>query len=85
MTKLTSTHGKFLGTLFGLIFLLGFSFAASVADCYRGTLDKQYCDRDQAADLPLDPADWLNPDTLIFSYTPVEDPTIYVKVRDGFV
>ena len=87
MTKLTSTQGKFFGKLFGLIFLLGFSFAASAADCYRGTLDKQYCDRDRdlVADLPLDPADWVNPDTIIFSYTPVEDPAIYAKVWDGFV
>jgi phosphonate transport system substrate-binding protein len=83
MTKLTSIYSK----LFGLIFLLGFSFAASAADCYRGTLDKQYCDRDrdQVADLPLDPKDWVDPDTIIFSYTPVEDPAIYAKVWDGFI
>jgi len=83
MTKLTSTYNK----LFGLIILLSLSFAASAADCYRGTLDKQYCDRDrdQVADLPLDPADWVNPDTIIFSYTPVEDPAIYAKVWDGFI
>ncbi len=35
--------------------------------------------------MPLDPADWVNPDTIIFSYTPVEDPAIYAKVWDGFV
>ena len=83
MTKLTSTYNK----LFGLIILLSLSFAASAADCYRGTLDKQYCDRDrdQVADLPLDPADGVNPDTIIFSYTPVEDPAIYAKVWDGFI
>ncbi len=51
-------------------------------DCYRGTLDKQYCDRDkdQVADLPLDESKWANPDTLIFAYTPVEDPAVYKKV-----
>ena len=67
--------------------MLGFSFAASAEDCYRGTLDNQYCDRnrDQVADLPLDPGEWVNPDTIIFSYTPVEDPAIYAKVWDGFV
>ncbi|HUV22643.1 MAG TPA: phosphate/phosphite/phosphonate ABC transporter substrate-binding protein [Gammaproteobacteria bacterium] len=83
MTKLTSTYSK----LFGLIILLSFSFAASAADCYRGTLDKQYCDRDRdlVADLPLDPKEWINPDTIIFSYTPVEDPAIYAKVWDGFI
>jgi phosphonate transport system substrate-binding protein len=67
--------------------LLGFSLAVSAEDCYRGTLDKQYCDRDRdlVADLPLDPADWVDPDTIIFSYTPVEDPAIYAKVWDGFI
>jgi phosphonate transport system substrate-binding protein len=56
-------------------------------DCYRGTLDKQYCDRDRdlVADLPLDPAEWVNPDTIIFTYRPVEDPAIYAKIWDGFI
>jgi len=56
-------------------------------DCYRGTLDKQYCDRnrDQVADLPLDPKDWVDPSTIIFSYTPVEDPAVYAKVWKGFI
>ncbi len=74
--------------LIALLLVMGFSANTMAAeDCYRGTLDKQYCDRDRdlVADLPLDPADWVNPDTIIFSYTPVEDPAIYAKVWDGFV
>lgn len=61
--------------------------AVAAEDCYRGTLDTQYCDRnhDQVADLPLDPGKWVNPSTLIFSYTPVEDPAVYAKVWKGFV
>ncbi len=57
------------------------------ADCFRGTLDKQYCDRDHdlVADLPTDSSKWSNPDTLIFAYTPVEDPAVYKKVWDGFI
>ena len=61
---------------------------ASAQDCpNRGTLDSQYCDRnfDQVADLPLDSKDWADPDTIIFSYTPVEDPAVYAKVWDGFI
>jgi len=63
------------------------SSPANAAECYRGTLDKQYCDRnrDQTADLPLDSSKWANPDTVIFSYTPVEDPAVYAKVWDGFI
>ena len=73
--------------LCGLLFIFCFSGLAMAEDCYRGTLDKQYCDRnrDLVADLPLDPKDWVNPDTIIFSYTPVEDPAIYAKVWDGFI
>jgi len=61
--------------------------SAQAADCNRGTLDKAYCDRnfDQVADLPLDPKDWISPDTIIFTYTPVEDPAVYASIWDGFV
>ncbi|MCR9257837.1 MAG: phosphate/phosphite/phosphonate ABC transporter substrate-binding protein [Alphaproteobacteria bacterium] len=61
--------------------------ALAAEDCHRGTLDQRYCDRnyDLVADLPTDPADWVNPDTIIFSYTPVEDPAVYAKVWDGFI
>ena len=57
------------------------------ADCPRGMLDKRYCDRDGdlVADLPADPKKWVNPGTIIFSYTPVEDPAVYKKVWDGFI
>ena len=73
--------------LCGLLFIFCFSSFAMAEECFRGTLDKQYCDRnrDLVADLPLDPKDWVNPDTIIFSYTPVEDPAIYAKVWDGFI
>jgi len=60
---------------------------AAAAECPRGTLDKQYCDwdNDLVADLPSDESQWVDPDTIIFSYTPVEDPAVYQKVWDGFV
>lgn len=67
---------------------LGLAGAASAAeDCPRSFLDEQYCDRDGnlTADLPLDESQWVDPDTIIFSYTPVEDPAVYQKVWDGFV
>ncbi len=69
----------------GLLFAIpGMSFAE---ECPRGTLDKQYCDRDNdlVADLPLDESKWVDPSTIIFSYTPVEDPAVYAKVWDGFI
>ena len=66
----------------------GFSSIASFAeDCNRGTLDKAYCDRnfDQVADLPLDSKDWVDPKTIIFAYTPVEDPAVYANIWTNFV
>jgi len=67
--------------------VLSFSFTVNAADCPRGTLDSQYCDLDGdlTADLPLDAGKWVDPDTLIFAYTPVEDPAVYAKVWDGFI
>ena len=73
--------------LISAICLMSFSLTANAADCPRGTLDSRYCDRDGdlVADLPMKEGDWKNPDTLIFAYTPVEDPAVYAKVWDGFV
>ena len=72
-----------------LVWSLGaiISSPASAADCPRSFLDKRYCDRDGnlTADLPLDQKKWVNPSTIIFSYTPVEDPAVYKKVWDGFI
>ena len=52
-----------------------------------GTLDVAYCDRnlDQLADLPLDPKDWVDPSTIIFTYTPVEDPAVYANIWQGLL
>ncbi len=67
-------------------FVLGLAVAGSAAaqDCPRGDLDKRFCDvdGDLIADIPTDPSQWLDPDTLIFAYTPVEDPAVY---RDAWV
>ena len=67
---------------------LCFSSIASFAeDCNRGTLDTAFCDRnfDQVADLPLDSKDWVDPKTIIFTYTPVEDPAVYANIWQNFV
>jgi phosphonate transport system substrate-binding protein len=61
--------------------------SASAQDCPRGTLDARFCDvdGDLIADIPTDPSDWVDPDTLIFTYTPVEDPAVYVTVWAEFM
>ena len=50
-------------------------------------LDSRFTDRDRdyVADIPLDPAQWVDPDTLIFAYTPVEDPAVYAEAWKDFL
>ena len=84
-------------SLFRRTVMLGLVGAASVAlapaasfaeECKnRGLLDVRYCDNDGdlLADTPMDASQWLDPDTLIFSYVPVEDPTVYENVFAEFM
>jgi phosphonate transport system substrate-binding protein len=73
--------------------VLTFSVAVSACsgplaeDCPRGDLDRRYCDRngDLVADPPTDPGQRLDPETLIFAYTPVEDPAQFRGVWAGFL
>jgi len=68
---------------------LAFSLAgpAFAQDCERGTLDKRFCDidGDLLADAPTDPAQLVDPDTLVFAYTPVEDPAVYAEAWSDFL
>jgi phosphonate transport system substrate-binding protein len=61
---------------------------ASAADpCKnRGELDTMYCDanNDMVADAPTDPKKWKNPSTIVFTYTPVEDPAVYENIFKPF-
>ncbi len=77
---------KILGTVTAAL-LVSTSAAFAQEDCPRGDLDAKYCDRngDLLADAPTDPADWANPDTLIFAYTPVEDPAVYEEAWSDFL
>ena len=68
--------------------LFAISSAVTAAECKnRGDLDTRYCDDDGdlVADTPKDQSEWLDPDTLIFSYTPVEDPSVYENVFTDFI
>lgn len=42
-------------------------------------------DGDLVADIPTDASDLIDPATLIFAYTPVEDPAVYAEVWQGFL
>jgi phosphonate transport system substrate-binding protein len=63
------------------------TWSAAAQECPRGDLDKRFCDvnGDMIADTPTDPAQQLDPDTLIFAYTPVEDPAVYKTAWADFL
>ena len=50
-------------------------------------MDPRYKDAngDMVADAPTAASDLRDPATLVFAYTPVEDPAVYAKVWDGFL
>lgn len=62
-------------------------FLASTSAHAAFKLDSRFTDADGdlTADTPTDPSQQVDPDTLIFAYTPVEDPAVYAKVWDGFL
>ncbi|MEX1034732.1 MAG: phosphate/phosphite/phosphonate ABC transporter substrate-binding protein [Sneathiella sp.] len=67
--------------------ILALTLTASTGAQAAFTLDSRFTDTDGdlTADTPTDPAQQVDPDTLIFAYTPVEDPAVYAKVWDGFL
>lgn len=78
--------------LFGALIVAGFVIAATppalADDCkHRGELDEMYCDedRDLVADPPKDPSQFKDPSTLVFTYTPVEDPAVYKDAFSDFM
>jgi phosphonate transport system substrate-binding protein len=60
---------------------------ATAQECKnRGQLDTLYCDEnnDLVADAPTDPRKFRDPATLVFAYTPVEDPAVYLNAFKPF-
>lgn len=50
-------------------------------------LSSRYADADgdMLADIPDEASQWVDPDTLVFAYTPVEDPAVYADVWADFL
>jgi phosphonate transport system substrate-binding protein len=61
--------------------------AQGAQNCPHGALDARYCDRDgdMVADIPTDLREQVDPSTLVFAYTPVEDPSVYRRVWQPFM
>ena len=78
---------KWLGrALLAVGALYGIAAAAADSCTNRGELDTMYCDanKDMVADTPTDPRKWKNPSTIVFTYTPVEDPAVYENIFKPF-
>lgn len=78
---------KYLGAAV-FVALATISSAANAQDCPdHGDLDPIYCDADGdlVADAPADESELVDPDTLVFAYTPVEDPAVYEDIWDPFI
>jgi len=76
-----------LSTLLALGLMAGAAAQAQAPACTnRGDLDAQYCDdnKDLVAEPPKDPSKLKNPSTLVFTYTPVEDPAVYENIFKPF-
>ncbi|NRB55949.1 MAG: phosphate/phosphite/phosphonate ABC transporter substrate-binding protein [Salinicola sp.] len=78
-----------LSLLATLLLGCGLTVAAQAAEeCpQRGDLAPMYCDADGdlVADAPSDESQLLDPDPLVFAYTPVEDPAIYADIWEPFI
>ncbi len=63
------------------------ALAVGVLPAHSFQLDSRFQDNDGdlVADVPTDPAQWVDPSTLIFAYTPVEDPAVYAEVWAEFL
>lgn len=70
-----------------VVVLLGLMVAACSPANAAFQLDSRYQDNDGdlIADIPTDPSQLVDPSTLIFAYTPVEDPAVYVDVWKEFL
>lgn len=83
----TFVYRQLTAVFTALILLFGLSSMATAACSNRGTLDERYCDEngDLVADTPTDASQLVDPDTLIFAYTPVEDPAVYKDAWKDFL
>lgn len=65
---------------------LSIAFAEENLCTNRGALDERYCDEnhDLVADSPKDPTLWRNPQTLVWAYSPIEDPAVYARLFKPF-
>lgn len=77
-----TTRTAAAGVVLGLVAISPMPGSAQDACPNRGQLDTLYCDanNDLVADTPTDPRRLRDPSTMVFAYTPVEDPAVYSNI-----
>ncbi len=86
-TFMNKIRNLLLGSAAAAVLALISPVEAYAQECPRGTLDERFCDvdGDLLADTPTDETQLVDPDTLIFAYTPVEDPAVYKEAWSDFL
>jgi len=79
MTTQTFHRTLLAGAIAGAIAATSLVAHADLSSRYNDT------DGDMIADIPADESQWVDPDTLVFAYTPVEDPAVYADVWADFL
>jgi phosphonate transport system substrate-binding protein len=79
MTTQTFHRTLLAGAIAGAIAATSLVAHADLSSRYTDT------DGDMIADIPADESQWVDPDTLVFAYTPVEDPAVYADVWADFL
>ena len=83
--RIIDRQWSLVGAALALAMLAPLAIAADACK-NRGELDTMYCDAnsDMVADVPTDPKRLKNPSTIVFTYTPVEDPAVYENIFKPF-
>lgn len=66
-------------TIAGILAATALQASADLSSRYTDVED------DMIADIPSDESQWVDPSTLVFAYTPVEDPAVYADVWADFL
>jgi phosphonate transport system substrate-binding protein len=83
-----NSRGRSLANVLLLALAMSAGAASAQEACpNRGDLDALYCDANQdlVADPPTDPKKFRDPNTVVFAFTPVEDPAVYEKLFQPFM
>ena len=82
LLKTKITYGLFIAAA-----LVTCTISVQAQTCPRGSLSKQFCDRDgdMMADAPSEPKKWQDPYTLVFGHTPNQSFVFYDGAKESLM